>query len=141
MIGEGLLTVGCTDLERGIRTAATIMEEHNLILTDKPLIVIEEGTVENRDHRTICTENCEQLKKLVICDRNYCGGCEYYIQRNNQLQTLVVKDRCFYEGCCYSNVQGLLRIMSCCSLKVISIGDSFCNYPLFELSGMRYSHL
>ena len=140
MIGEESLAVGCTDLERGIRTAATIMEEHNLILTDKPLIVIEEGTVENRDHRTICTENCEQLKELVICDRNYCEGCDCVIM-HDQLQTLVVKDRCFYEGCCYSNVQGLLHIVSCCSLKVISIGDSFCNYPKFQLSGMRSSRL
>ena len=141
MIGEESLAVGCTDLERGIRTAATIMEEHNLILTDKPLIVIEEGTVENRDHRTICTENCEQLKELVICDRNYCGGCDFSIVRNNQLQTLVVKDKCFYEGYCSSSAEGLLHISNCRSLRVISIGDSFCNYPKFQLSGMRSSHL
>ena len=140
MIGEESLAVGCTDLERGIRTAATIMEEHNLILRDKPLIVIEEGTVENRDHRTICTENCEQLKELVICDRNYCEGCDCVIM-HDQLQTLVVKDRCFYEGCGYSNAKGLLRISDCRSLKGISIGDSFCNYPKFQLSGMRSSRL
>ena len=141
LIGEGLSAVGCTDLERGIRTAATKREEHNVILTDKPLLVIEEGTVENRDHRTIHAENCEQLKELVICDRNYCGRCACSIVHNDQLQTLVVKDKCFYEGCCYSNVQGLLRISNCRSLKVISIGDSFCNYPEFQLSGMRSSLL
>ena len=141
LTGEGLSAIGCTDLERSIRTAATIMEEHNLILTDKPLIVIEEGTVENRDHRTLRAEYCEQLKELVICDRNYCGGCEYVIMHNDQLQTLVVKDRCFYEGCCYSNAQGLLHISDCHSLKTISIGDSFCNYPMFQLCGKRFSSL
>ena len=95
MIGEESLAVGCTDLERSIRTSATIMEEHNLILTDKPLIVIEEGAVENRNHRSVSISHYKQLKKLVICDRNYCGGCECYIPRNNQLQTVVVKNRCF----------------------------------------------
>ena len=118
-----------------------MMEEHNLILTDKPLIVIEEGTAENRNHRTICAENCELLKELVICDRNYCGGCDCSIVCNDQLQTLVVKDRCFYEGYCNLDAKGLLRIMSCCSLKVISIGDSFCNYPEFQLCGMCSSSL
>ena len=140
LIGEESLAVGCTDLERGIRTAATIMEEHNLILTDKPLIVIEEGAVENRNHRSVSISHYKQLKELVICDRNYCGGCDCVIM-HDQLQTLVVKDRCFYEGCGYSDAKGLLRIMSCCSLKVISIGDSFCNYPKFQLSGKRSSSL
>ena len=141
LIGEGLSAVGCTDLERGICTSATKREEHNVFFKDEPFLVVEEGTVENRDHYPICTENCKQVKKLVICDRNYCGGCEYNILRNDQLQTRVVKNRCFYEGCCYSDVQGWLRISDCHSLKVISIGDSFCNYPEFQLSGMRYSHL
>ena len=141
LIGEGLSAVGCTDLERGIRTAATIMEEHNQFLKDKPLIVIEEGAVENRNHRSVCISHYKQLKKLVICDRNYCGGCDCYIQRNNQLQTVVVKDRCFYEGYCSSSAEGLLRISNCRSLKVISIGDSFCNYPEFQLSGKHYSYV
>ena len=141
MIEEGLLSVGCTNLERGIRTAATMMEEHNLILKDKPLLVIEEGTAENRNHHPVCISHYKRLKKLVICDRNYCGGCEYDIMNNNQLQTLVVKDRCFYEGCCYCNIKGWLHISDCHSLKTISIGDSFCNYPKFQLSGMRSSHL
>ena len=141
MIGEGLSAVGCTDLERGIFTAATKREEHNVILKDDPSVVIEEGTAVNGDSRPVCILHYEHLRELVICDRNYCGSCEYNILRNNQLQTLVVKNRCFYEGCCYSDVQGWLRISDCHSLKVISIGDSFCNYPLFELSGMRYSHL
>ena len=141
LTGEGLSAVGCTDLERGIHTAATIMEEHNLILTDKPLIVIEEGTVENRDHHPVRISHYKRLKELVICDRNYCGRCACSIVHNDQLQTLVVKDKCFYGGCCYSNVQGLLRISSCRSLKVISIGDSFCNYPKFQLSGKRSSLL
>ena len=117
------------------------MEEHNQFLKDKPLLVIEEGAVENRNHRSVSISHYKQLKKLVICDRNYCGGCEYYIQRNNQLQTVVVKNRCFYEGYCSSSAEGLLRISNCRSLKVISIGDSFCNYPKFQLSGMRSSHL
>ena len=112
-----------------------------MILKDEPSVVIEEGTVENRDYYPICTENCKQVKKLVICDRNYCGGCEYNILRNDQLQTIVVKNRCFYEGCCYSDAKGLLRIASCCSLKTISIGDSFCNYPMLQLCGMGSSHL
>ena len=141
MIGEGLLTVGCTDLERGIRTAATIMEEHNQFLKDKPLLVIEEGAVENRNHHPVRISHYKRLKKLVICDRNYCGGCDCSIVRNNQLQTLVVKDKCFYEGYCSSSAEGLLRISNCRSLRVISIGDSFCNYPMLQLSGMRYSHL
>ena len=76
LIGEGLSAVGCTDLERGICTSATKREEHNVFFKDEPFLVVEEGTVENRDHYPICTENCEQVKKLVICDRNYCGGCE-----------------------------------------------------------------
>ena len=42
LIGEGLSAVGCTDLERGIRTAATKREEHNVILKDEPSVVIEE---------------------------------------------------------------------------------------------------
>ena len=111
-----------------------------MILKDEPSVVIEEGTAVNGDSRPVCILHYEHLRELVICDRNYCGGCDCVIM-HDQLQTLVVKDRCFYEGCCYSNVQGLLRIMSCCSLKVISIGDSFCNYPKFQLSGKHSSHL
>ena len=140
LIGEGLSAVGCTDLERGIRTAATKREEHNVILKDEPSVVIEEGTAVNGDSRPVCILHYEHLRELVICDRNYCGGCDCVIM-HDQLQTLVVKDRCFYEGCCYSDVQGWLRISDCRSLKTISIGDSFCNYPEFQLSGMRYSHL
>ena len=141
MIGEGLSAVGCTDLERGIRTAATKREEHNVILKDEPSVVIEEGTAVNGDSRPVCISHYKQLKELVICDRNYCGGCVFDIRNNDQLQTLVVKDKCFYEGFFNSDAKGLLRIMSCCSLKVISIGDSFCNYPKFQLSGMRSSRL
>ena len=141
LIGEGLSAVGCTDLERGIRTAATKREEHNVILKDEPSVVIEEGTAVNGDSRPVCILHYEHLRELVICDRNYYGGCVCSIVCNDQLQTLVVKDRCFYEGCGYSDAKGLLRIASCCSLKTISIGDSFCNYPEFQLSGMRYSHL
>ena len=103
--------------------------------------MIEEGTVENRDHRTFRADNCEELKEFIICDRNYCGGCDCSIVCNDQLQTLVVKDRCFYEGYCNLDAKGLLRIMSCCSLKTISIGDSFCNYPKFQLCGMCSSSL
>ena len=117
------------------------MEERNVILKDEPYLVIEEGTVENRDHYPICTGYCEQLKELVICDRNYCGDCVFDIMNNDQLQTLVVKDRCFYVGCGYSDAKGLLRIMSCCSLKTISIGDSFCNYYFLLINGKRSSHL
>ena len=141
LIGEGLSAVGCTDLERGIRTAATKREEHNVILKDEPSVVIEEGTAVNDDCRPVCISHYKQLKELVICDRNYCGGCVCSIVHNDQLQTLVVKNRCFYEGCGYSDAKGLLRIASCCSLKTISIGDSFCNYPMFQLSGKRSSHL
>ena len=108
---------------------------------DEPFLVVEEGTVENRDSRPVCISHYEQLKELVICDRNYYGGCVCSIVYNDQLQTLVVKDRCFYEGCGYSNAKGLLRIVSCCSLKTISIGDSFCNYPMFQLCGKRSSSL
>ena len=141
LIGEGLSAVGCTDLERGICTSATKREEHNVVFKDEPFLVVEEGTVENRDHYPICTENCKQVKKLVICDRNYCGGCVFDIRNNDQLQTLVVKNRCFYEGFFNSDAKGLLRIMSCCSLKTISIGDSFCNYFFLLINGKRSSHL
>ena len=80
-------------------------------------------------------------KKLVICDRNYCGGCDCSIVCNDRLQTLVVKDKCFYEGFYNSDAKGLLRISDCRSLKGISIGDSFCNYPEFQLSGKHYSYV
>ena len=136
-----MLSVGCTDLERGIRTAATKREEHTEVLKYIPFLVIEEGTAVNGDCRPVCISHYEQLKELVICDRNYCGGCVCSIVYNDQLQTLVVKDRCFYEGCGYSDAKGLLRIVSCCSLKTISIGDSFCNYPMFQLCGKRSSCL
>ena len=141
MIGEGLWFIGCTDLERGIRTAATIMEEHNQFLKDKPLLVIEEGAVENRNHHPVRISHYKRLKKLVICDRNYCGGCVCSIVCNDRLQTLVVKDKCFYEGFYNSDAKGLLRISDCRSLKGISIGDSFCNYPEFQLSGKHYSYV
>ena len=137
---EGSSSVGCTDLERGIRTAATIMEEQSVILKDEPYLVIEEGTVENRNHHPVSISHYEQLKELVIYDRNYCGG-GFDIICNNQLQTLVVKDRCFYEGCGFYNVKGWLCIFASYSLKVISIGDSFCNYPEFQLCGKRHPHL
>ena len=141
IIGEGLSAVGCTDLERGIRTAATKREEQNVNLKDELSLVIEEGTVKNRDCRPVSIAHYKQLKELVICDRNYYGGCVCSIVCNDQLQTLVVKDRCFYEGCGYSDAKGLLRIANCCSLKKISIGDSFCNYPEFQFSGKHSSHL
>ena len=141
IIGEGLSAVGCTDLERGIRTAATKREEQNVNLKDELSLVIEEGTVKNRDCRPVSIAHYKQLKELVICDRNYCGGCDCSIVCNDRLQTLVVKDKCFYEGCCYCNVKGWLRISDCHSLKTISIGDSFCNYPEFQFSGKHSSHL
>ena len=112
-----------------------------MILKDEPLLVIEEGTAVNGDCRPVSISHYEKLKELVICDRNYYGGCVCSIVCNDQLQTLVVKDWCFYEGCGYSDAKGLLRIASCCSLKTISIGDSFCNYPMFQLCGKRFSSL
>ena len=112
-----------------------------MVFKDEPSVVIEEGTAVNGDSRPVCISHYKQLKELVICDRNYYGGCVCSIVYNDQLQTLVVKDRCFYEGYCNLDAKGLLRIMSCCSLKVISIGDSFCNYPEFQLCGMCSSSL
>ena len=110
-------------------------------LKDELSLVIEEGTVKNRDCRPVSIAHYKQLKELVICDRNYCGGCDCSIVCNDRLQTLVVKDKCFYEGFYNSDAKGLLRIASCCSLKTISIGDSFCNYPMFQLSGKHSSSL
>ena len=112
-----------------------------MILKDEPSVVIEEGTAVNGDSRPVCILHYEHLRELVICDRNYCGGCVCSIVCNDRLQTLVVKDKCFYEGFCNSDAKGLLHISDCRSLKVITIGDSFCNYLEFQLSGMRSSHL
>ena len=107
-----------------------------MILQDKPLLVIEERTKCNPSCDPFSISNYVQLQKLIICDRNYFGNNECTISDNANLHTLIVKNKCFYEGYDKSNSRGALCISNCCSLKVIEIGDSFCNFKSFCLKGM-----
>ena len=106
-----------------------------MILQDKPLLVIKERTKYNINFNPFSISCYEQLQELIICDYNYFGNNECTISNNANLRTLIVKNKCFYEGF-YTDSEGSLFISNCCSLKVIEIGDSFCNFKSFCLKGM-----
>ena len=119
-----------------MNAAAASLEEDDMILQDKPSLVIEERTKCNIKFNPFSISYYVQLQELIICDRIYLGNNECTISNNANLRTLIVKNKCFYEGCCNPNSKGSLCISNCCSLKVIEIGDSFCNFKSFCLKGM-----
>ena len=114
-----------------MNAAAASLEEDDMILQDKPSLVIEERTKCNINFNPFSIIWYEQLQELIICDNNYFGNNECTISNNANLRTLIVKNKCFYEGIPDSSLKGSLCISKCCSLKVIEIGDSFCNFKSF----------
>ena len=118
-----------------MNAAVASLEEDDMILQDKPSLVIEERTKWNPDNDPFSIIWYEQLQELIICDNNYFGNNECSIMDNANLHTLIVKNKCFYEGFIVDS-KGSLCISNCCSLKVIEIGDSFCNFKSFCLKGM-----
>ena len=122
-----------------MNAAVAKLSDDNMVLQDKPSLVIEEETKYNPNCNSVSISNYVQLQELIICDRNYFdNNCT--ISNNANLRTLIVKNKCFYEGCSVDS-EGSLCISNCCSLKVIEIGDSFCNFKSFCLKGMLVDHL
>ena len=85
------------------------------------------------DDRFILKE-FEQLREIVIHDYNYRQCIHFSLRSLPQLRTLVVEDNSFYrENLDVSG--GTFSIRDCPSLTSVTIGDSFCQYTQFSISG------
>ena len=75
-----------------------------------------------------------QLREVVIHDYNYCQCFHFSLRSLPQLRTLVVEDNSFYHENLYVS-GGSFSIRDCPSLTSVTIGDSFCEYTQFDISG------
>ena len=101
---------------------------------------VESIVVESLQHRS-CSHNDQfflkhytQLREIVIHDYNYCQCLYFSLRSLPQLRTLVLEDNSFYrENLDVSG--GTFSIRDCPSLTSVTIGDSFCEYTRFDISG------
>lgn len=85
------------------------------------------------DDRFILKE-FEQLREIVIHDYNYRQCIHFSLRSLPQLRTLVVEDNSFCSDKSDMS-EGSFSIRDCPSLTSVTIGDSFCQYTQFSISG------
>ena len=124
-----------------MRRAIVRKREDDSILPDVPSLVISEQSKCNVAKTPFAISSFTQLRELIICDRNYVGDNECSITNNANLHSIIVKNQCFFEEVDNEESTGSLCISNCPSLRVIEIGDSFCNFRAFRLEGMGVEHL